>query len=253
MVTGRELLRQISLDTATIRGDLVGRQGISEGSGTSDLFLYQAGEWCLKTSGRRYFSSLDRGRDELLFLARKKVKLGTLRPPRTILVLQPEEEGEGCWLWTIMPWMQTLRGLMSRAVEEGNEGQLTAALEIYAWAAIRSLLGASRQGIMLDVHPSNFVLAEDQTSYFYIDDDIGSGNAIPAIGFALLRRVEEYSEWPVAIATYVEVLEQALSIWLKPRDVQVLDLTGAIQQTFIRSEKARLVREQLLQVVRRIG
>ncbi|MBX7221477.1 MAG: hypothetical protein K1Y36_16120 [Blastocatellia bacterium] len=250
VVTGRELLREIEIANIISRSDLVGKQGRLEGSGTTDLLLYQAGSWCLKTSARRFFGDLDEGRLRLIDLARRKSRLGPLLPEKTVLCLQNDPAGGG-WLWTITPWFQTLRGQMALAEAQDQPLLLAEALEIFARAVVRSLLLTARQEVVLDVHPSNFALGWDQVTYWYLDDDIGSGSKIPTIGYAILKRVEEYQRFPAAVETYVDALEQSLLLRLTQEDIEKLDFRASLEQVILRKPEVHQVQQRLLRILRK--
>jgi hypothetical protein len=248
--TGRAVLRQVPYDRAVLRGDLVGRQGLDDGSGTSDVLLIEAGDWCLKTSARRHFTDLDAGRAALLALARKKLQLGAFLPQETVLALVTAvrgDPGRESWLWTVCPWRPSLRRQMAGAVERGDEAALATALAAYASAATEAVTLASRHGVQLDVHPSNFALAEG--GIWYLDDDIGTAFTLPAIGHALLHRVEEYARWEAAIDVYLSAFEEALPDRLSAAEARTL--TEALEQTAARSAAAETARERLRRALRR--
>lgn len=248
--TGREVIRQINVDQAVMRPDLIGQQGLSDGSGKSDTIILQAGAWCLKTAGRKYFRDLDDGRTFLLEAARRKLQLGSLLVPTTVLVLQPDDAGGG-WLWTISPWMKTLRTLMNQALTTANENALGLALEIFARAAVRALVLASRQNLVLDVHPSNFAVNDDQVTFVYIDDDIGSGSLIPAVSYCFLRRFDEYLEYSQALMAYLEAVEVAMEMRLEQADVKVLNLIQDFEHCQVRSGLAEQARSRIVKILRR--
>lgn len=242
---GRQILAQVPLATARPRGDLVGRQGREEGSGTSDLFLLQAGPWCLKTSIRRFHRDRTEGGEALVELARRKLALGDLRARDTALVLA--EDPRGVWLWTVAPWMPTLRGQMRDADEAADEAALTTALVAFAEAALASLALALRQGLALDVHPSNFGSLNERTCY--LDDDIAKGDRLPALGHALLRRVEEYAHRPAAVESYLATLERRLAAALTPAQAATLNLDDSLHLVAARSDLGREARDRLARAV----
>jgi signal recognition particle receptor subunit beta len=245
---GREVLRQVAGETARRRDDLAGQPGREDGSGKSDALIYQAGEWCLKTSRRRCFRDADDGRTALLGLARRKIVLGAMLPPSTVVSLSSEHPSS-VWLWTITPWFSTLRALMTRATEEEDVSSLAGALWTYAIAAVNSLLLAARSGVVLDVHPSNFTVVEGLV--YYLDDDIHSGERIPSIGYSLLHRVEEYSKWPGALDAYLTALEENIVTRVTRVDAARLDLEKAFAETIGRSDAVEAARERLLASVAR--
>lgn len=246
---GREILTRLPLAHAVRRDDLVGRQGAVEGSGASDVVLYKAADWCLKTSRRRRFPSLDAARGAMVLLARKKKHLGSLALAETLLVLAPEAEAEDSawWLWTVSPWVPTLRHSMAGAVERNDEATLAGALAAFAEAVVASLGLAASEGLQLDVHPSNFAISPD--GLCYIDDDVGTGGTLPAIGHSILQRVEEYGGFATALEIYLSALEEMLSARLSAAQVRTLELTGALEQAMARSPAAGAARERLVRAV----
>ncbi|MBI4751953.1 MAG: hypothetical protein HY774_25995 [Acidobacteria bacterium] len=246
---GRGVIRQIEFDRVISRVDLIGQQGLSDGSGKSDTVIIQAGDWCLKTAGRKHFHDLDDGRTFLVEAARRKLQLGSLLAPNTVLVLQPDDLGGG-WVWTISPWMKTLRTMMNQAITTANESVLGQALEIFARAAVRALVLASRQNLVLDVHPSNFALNDDQISFVYIDDDIGHGSLIPAISFCFLRRFDEYAEFGQALAAYLEAIEVAMEMRLEFSDVKTLNLIQDFEHCQVRTKVAEQAQTRIIQILR---
>jgi signal recognition particle receptor subunit beta len=244
--TGREIIRQVPFESARLREDLIARQGMHNGSGRSDAIIYQAGDWCLKTSMRRHFLDLDEGRAKLLSAARSKAMLGRLLLRNTALVLQhgPDED---CWLWTVSPWIKTLRSEMTDADNNRDEQQLGEALAQFARATVSALRLASREGLLLDVHPSNFGIIDNEIAY--IDDDIGNGSMIPSIGYAILQRVEEYSHWGKAIDTYLQAFQTEITGRLSRGDVERLDLNRIIDEIPVRSSEAIVARQEISQTV----
>lgn len=240
--TGRDVLRSLPLEDAGRRPDLVDQRGTAEGSGTSDTIIYRAREWCLKTSPRRLYRDVDDARAAILALVRKKLLLGSLRPEDTVIALR-EDGPARLWLWTVCPWMATLRGLMEQAKERGDEMALATALTRFADAAVRSLQLAVRSGLALDVHPSNFGAGPEGVCY--LDDDIGEASRIPAIGYALLRRVEEYQEMSRAREAYLAALEEALPQNLSAAEARALDLGPAIEHAQVKSAAAAAAQQRL--------
>jgi signal recognition particle receptor subunit beta len=186
---GRETLRSLAGEPLRKRTDLVGRPSASNGSGTSDAFIYQAGKWCLKTSLRRRYLDSVEAKSALLALVRSKLWLQAFLASETVLSLSADRKGVH-WLWTVTPWLVTLREQMAHADAASDERALGRALGEFAKTAVASLALAVRSGVAMDVHPSNF--ARDGGRTVYLDDDIRKGNALPAIGYNLLQRVEEY-------------------------------------------------------------
>jgi hypothetical protein len=210
--------------------------------------LARAGPWCVKTSLRRRFADPEAGLAALQSLARKKTGLGDLLPPETALCLRTAPDG-AAWLWTVCPWRTTLRGLLSAAVREGDEPTVTRALGMFAEAIGASARLARHRRLFLDVHPSNFVWG-DGGPISYIDDDISEGRPITSLGYALLRRVEEYAAWPAAIGAYVSCLEGAI-LGLDREELRTTDLVDGIEEVPVRSVEAHAARERLAAAARR--
>jgi signal recognition particle receptor subunit beta len=247
---GRAILRNLDHQAFVQRGDLAGQHGTSDGSGTSDVLIYQSGAWCLKTSPRRCFDNAESARGAMLQLARRKTQLGALLVPRTVICVQPDPEGRH-WLWTVCPWLTTLRAWMTGAEAESDEFSLGVALDAFADAAVDALALALRSGLVLDVHPSNFALVDGRVTY--VDDDITTAERVPAIGHALLRRIDEYAHRPEAVATYLQAVSDALPARFGASDAARLGLRQALADTLVLTEAGRQARELLLAVVERLG
>lgn len=246
--TGREIIRYISYDDVIQRDDLTGQHGSANGSGKTDLLIYKADSWCLKTSRRRYFKDIDEARNQLIKLAGAKMSLDTFTLPGTVLAIQPDSFN-GYWLWTISPWVETLRSEMTDSGNSGDEDRLASALMKFATVAVEAMLLAARRNIILDVHPSNF--ADLDGRFVYIDDDIGTGSEILTIGYALLHRVEENARWVKAVALYLMALEDLMMSRLTASDIARLNLIQTIEHTFPRSSAALEARNTLLLILAR--
>lgn len=246
--SGRDIVRRLPVEEARLCEDLVAQIGALTGSGRSDAIIYRAGEWCLKTSLRRRFGDIEEGRGALLALARAKMMTGGFLLRNTVLVLQPDGE-ESCWLWTIAPWVKTLRSVMSETDSEDTQSALGAALTEFARAAVSAMRLAARGGLALDVHPSNFGATDGEV--IYLDDDIGQGCRIPSIGHALLQRCDEYAHRRQALSAYLDALESEITSRLSRDDVVSLDLARIIDETPARSEEALSARRRLARAVAR--
>lgn len=225
------------------RVDLVGQPGKADGSGGSDGFLYEAGSWCWKTSLRRRFEDRASAVEALRALADAKTTLGRWVPPSTALALA-QDRGGSFWLWTICPWIPTLRSRMARAEARGDQAALGEALELFVEACVSALRDALERRLVLDVHPSNFGV--DRGALYYIDDDVGVGDRLPSIGYSILQRIGEYEAFPEALERYLRALESALRS-ISPSEQEALDLPAAIEQTYLvnsasREARARIVR-----------
>ncbi len=247
--TGRAILHDLGQSRPRRRDDLVGRQGMDEGSGRSDIVIYEVGPWFLKTSARRCYVDVDTARAALLELARKKVRLGSLLLPRTVLSLRPATDG-AVWLWTVAPLVTTLRGEMASADRDDEEDRLGASLARFATATVDSLLLAREHGLLLDIHPGNF--AEVDGQIVYLDDDIEQGDTVPLIGHLMLQRVLEYEHRPAATRRYVDALEREIRDRLSWSDVSELDLPDALRSTPVRSPGVREARERLARAADRV-
>jgi len=242
---GREILRTIPAAHARRRDDLVGRHTLADGSGRSDVVILEAGEWCLKTSARRCYVDGDAARDALLHLARRKVQLGSLLPPRTVLVLREVDASE-LWMWTVSPWLRTLRSTMQAATVAHDEDALARALLRYADVAFESLRLAHDQQLVLDVHPSNFG-SDDEGGVYYVDDDIAHGPTNPAFGYAILQRIEEYASHGDAVERFVTRVEERLAATLARHPAKRGELRACFSETVVRSEASRTLRRRLLE------
>lgn len=206
-VSGRVLVRQLlERGRPILRHDLCGQHGRAEGSGAHDLWLYELDGLCLKTSARRRFDAIDDARRALLRLARQKSALGEWLVPGTVLCVA-RDEGARAWLWTVTPWVSTLRGRMEEAAAREDEEALGEALADFADAAVDALLLALRSRLVLDVHPSNFAVVDGRVRY--LDDDIAEGAHPIALGHAIARRAREYAAHERAIERYLGQLRAA--------------------------------------------
>ncbi len=241
--TGRQLLRSLSFDDAIHRVDLSGNLGTQDGSGRSDTYIFQVGGYCVKTSERRRRESFDKGKSMMIEAARNKVMLGSLTPAGTVISLH-QSQTKQFWLWTTTPWLPTLRSLMKSAVEESSKNKLTSALDHYATSIVLSAKLAARDGIILDVHPSNFALEEGRLRY--IDDDVTLGSQIPTLGYSLLKRVEEYGDFVEPTRSYVEQIIKSLTSELNAGERQRLDIRGLIRDTIVQGDSAKQAQRLLL-------
>ena len=242
--TGRDLLRRVPLADAEWRHDLAGQVGTKDGSGRSDTVIVEAGFWCLKTSPRRAYPDCDTARAALATLARRKIRLGSLLAKNTVLTLEPDTCGH-YWMWTVSPWLTTLRASMSYAEKHGYLESLRESLILFADAALGSLKLALEREIQLDVHPSNF--ARLGSHVYYVDDDIGSGASLPSIGHALLRRVEEYAEHPEVVEAYVSHVAEGLRRDLSRKDAESLGLEAALESAIVSTALGQIARSRLLE------
>lgn len=242
---GREVLRRVPWADARVREDLTASRGTRDGSARDDTYVFEAGLWCLKTSARRHFASLEGARNALLRLAREKTQLGPLLPPQTALAVRAQEH-RGAWLWTISPWLETLRSQMTFAVDQKDVARLREALRGFVDAACTSLRLAVENGLVLDVQPSNFGVIGGRC--YYVDDDMSQGARPLGIGHALLRRADEYAEFPEAVEDYGEYLLSALDDFTPP-ETERLGLSQALAETPVQSDGARSLRERLVRRV----
>jgi signal recognition particle receptor subunit beta len=240
-VRGRQVLQALVSLPPERRDDLVGRHGTSDGSGASDVIILQQGDWCLKTSRRRCFATVDDGRVALAQLARRKVGLGAWVHPDTVLCVAAADDGV-CWLWTVTPWLTTLRAWMRSAARASNDDELAKALEVFADVVMASVKLAAQAGTVLDVHPANFAVAGDRI--VYLDDDIVAGSSLPTVGHAIVRRIDEYAEHPAAVERYVSRLAAGLSE-LSPEIGRRLDLRNRIEAAQAQTELARRAQGRL--------
>ncbi len=243
---GLSVLRRIENERAVFRKDLNGNPGYGDGSGGTDTMVFQAGKYCLKTSRRRSTRDPEEGRARLLALARSKTMLGELIPDETVISLHGGSEDD-YWIWTTTPWLPTLRYLMQTAVVGQERVGLGEALSLYAEAILKSIELAVRSGIVLDVHPSNFVANDNRISY--VDDDVALGNMIPTLGYSILRRVEEYATYPDVVQDYVNRVISGLLERVTPEERESFGLHTVIRDTLVRSEAAQNAKQRILDAV----
>lgn len=250
-LVGRATLRGLAGQPLSKRDDLVGQQGVSDGSGASDCLILRQGDWCLKTSGRRRYADVDACRGALLTLARRKLQLGPLFTRGTVLCAAVDPRDGAAWLWTVAPWVPTLRGRMAESDRAGNQASLRAALLTYAQVALHAVALAAVNSVLLDVHPSNFGLLDGKV--VYLDDDVGNGERLPAIGHQLLRRVDEYAHHAGPVGAYVEALAAGLGAELSAEQIDRAGLRSSLEQTTVRSQLATNARRQLLEALPPVG
>ncbi len=241
------MLGALTVADAVFRDDLVGVLG--EGSGRFDGMIFRAGDWCLKTARRRCFLTREQGEQALAELIARKQALGPLLPPDTVLFLCADNEG--FWLWTVAPWFPTLRGLLSQAVARRDEAAVAAALVGFAEAVVAAVKLAVHEHLVLDVHPSNFGISP--TGLCYLDDDIDPGQQLLSIAHAMLQRVNEYGEWPHALATYLGAFEEFFATQLSASEVKAAGLATALAEAIPRGKSAEAARERWRHAALRCG
>jgi len=243
---GRPVLQQLRLSEAVLRDDLQSQRGKADGSG-SDTVVYRVDDWALKTRRSRRYPDIDAARVALVELARRKVALRGLQPPKTVLSLQSDPT-DVYWLWTVAPWTPSLRSRMGRAEEEGDSEALGDALCRFAEAAMNALHLAAHEEVVLDIHPSNF--AQGEAGISYIDDDILFGSRLPAAGYALVRRVEEYADAESAVARYVDRIHELIEERLNAEIVAKLDLEALVRDVPLRDDRAEAAKRRLADALR---
>ncbi len=241
---GRELLARVGSQPLILCEQLQHRRGTDDGSGGSATLVYRAGAYCAKTSTTRWFSTLERGREALVAQARRKRALGRQLVPETALVLQGDAV-RGFWLWTLTPWLQTLRSAMNEAHQAAAENVLGGALSLYADAWLQALVLTLERGLSLDVHPSNFVMSATSDEVFYIDEEIDDRASVAIMGHALLQRVEEYADRPRAVGVYLDAVEQRLARTLTPDQARACHLAELFEGVISRRTEAAAARARL--------
>jgi hypothetical protein len=246
---GRELLRKLPMSKAVLRPEFIQRQGKVDGSGKADTVLCSAGDYCLKTSTRRRFDKEVVALNALDALVRRKNSLGALLPNPTVLMLQPDDNG-GLWLWTISAWTPSLRAEMAVAESKHANAVLSDCLVRYAQVSFEAL-ALLDQGVCLDINPSNF--AREANRIVYIDDDIDSLRVMPLLGYAWLKRVDEYSEMPDCVERYIREIETGIVERISSRQAAELGLLSSFEDTMVTTELGREARKRLMSAARRCG
>ena len=237
--TGREVLRSVPLESATLRAEpeLAGVEP------TPQSFVFDAGSWCLRTSSERWFSGADQARDALLALVRRKILLGPLLVSDTVLTLQSDPQG-GYWLWTVTPCVATLEGVMREKAEEPS--RLETNLAAYAAAALTTLRYAVRHQVLLNLHPANFALIRGST--YYVGDDIRQGNWPADFGTRVLAPLEALAATPEVSEGYVRDLVMGLRAEFRSSET-----SERLQESFdaasVESDIGRAARARLLEAV----
>lgn len=240
---GRKTLRRVPFLEAT-RHEVTPSIRTERGAKPSDAIVYEAGIWCLRTSLRRRFASAEQAREELVRLAHRKLNLGTLCVPRTVLVAQRGSD-DAYWLWTISLWLSPLSSQLAYAVKNGDEGTLSDALSQYARLVVRGLRMCLDSNVVLHLHPRNFGMLYDEG--FYLDDEIETGGQSPLAGRSILRRFDEYTAFPGALRVYAEVLLHELDVQLRPGELEQLDLAHAIDKAIVTTDAGKRAKDMLTQ------
>ena len=238
---GRKTLRRVPFLEAT-RHEPEPSIVSARGSRRSDAIVYEAGIWCLRTSLRRRFQSAEQAREELVRLAHRKLNLGMLCVPRTVLVAQ-RSGGDSYWLWTISLWLSPLSSQLDYAVKNGDEGTLSDALSQYGRLVVRGLRMCLDSNVVLNLHPRNFGMLYEEG--FYLDDEIETGGQIPLAGRSILRRFDEYSAFPGALRVYSEVLLHEVDAHLRPGELEQLDLAHAIDKAIVSTDAGKRAKDLL--------
>lgn len=193
--TGRAVLRTLARALAT--------EGVRRVRADDACTVLRVGSLCAKTSRERRIEDPAAARAALLDLARARVRLGDLHAPDTTLVLATGPDG-ATWLWTVAPWVTTLR---ERLDATGDEAAVASAARAYADAIAQALVLAVRDGVGLDVDPSHFGQVGDRI--VYLSDAISTTSSAAAI----LDRIQDVSRrWaPSAAKEYVAALGRALA------------------------------------------
>lgn len=237
--TGRELLRNVPLESATPRWQPV-PSGVEP---TPQNFVFHAGSWCLRTSSERWFAGADEARDALLALVRRKILLGPLLMSDTVLTLQSDPQG-GYWLWTVTPCLITLEATLREKADEPS--RLETGLAAYAAAALTTLRYAVRHQVLLDLHPANFASIGGHT--YYVGDDIRQGDWPADFGTRALAPVDELAANPMLREAYVRDLVMGLKA-----EFCSADTNERLQRSFdaatVESDVGRAARARLLQAV----
>jgi signal recognition particle receptor subunit beta len=238
---GRKTLRRVPFLEAT-RHETPASSAPERGARRSDAIVYEAGIWCLRTSLRRRFASAEQAREELVRLAHRKLNLGTLCVPRTVLVAQRSSD-DSYWLWTISLWLSTLSSQLDYAIKNGDEGTLSDALSQYARLVVRGLRMCLDSNVVLNLHPRNFGMLYEEG--FYLDDEIETGGQIPLAGRSILRRFDEYHGFPGSLRVYAEVLLHELDAQLRPGELEQLDLAHAVDKAIVTTDAGKRAKDQL--------
>jgi signal recognition particle receptor subunit beta len=240
-VEGRNTLRRVPLLEA-VRRPLARSRGPRGRASPSQAILFEAGNWCLKTSRRRRFSSPDEARKELSRLAHNKLELGALCVPRTILVAQHDPDKRYS-VWTVSLWQPTFTSQLEQAAKNEDESALSEVLSHYARVVVRSLRVCLDSNRVLDLDPRNFGLFCDEV--FYFDDELPYGVEMPLAGHAMLRRFDEYAAHPGALGVYLEVLLQELERHLRVGEAEQLNLHHSIAKTIVGTDASKRAKNRL--------
>ncbi|MGD8859730.1 MAG: ADP-ribosylation factor-like protein [Myxococcales bacterium] len=221
-ISGRQVLRAACRETWR-RCDAAAPSAPDARAGA---VVYQAGPWCAKTSAERRYDDAEQARAALLRMARRKIQLGGLLLPRTVISLHEDDRG-GAWIWTVAPWMRTLRAEMAEAASSGDDQKLTDAVVRYARAVSEATRMAAR-GVPLDVQPDNFAALEGQI--FYLGDEPDADGGAGATASAVLRQVEDLADHGDAAEAFVQQVVTELTAHLSAEELQALSLIEAFEE-----------------------
>jgi signal recognition particle receptor subunit beta len=139
---------------------LVREVGVERVPAESSIVL-RAGAACLKTSPSP-FATEDDALAALRSAAEVRASLGRLRPLDTVHALA---WSGGFWLWTSMPWLESLASEMRAAREAGDEARAREVLDAYVRALAHAAEVANVWGLELDLDPSHFARQGDRVVY----------------------------------------------------------------------------------------
>ena len=180
------------------RRDLVGVQGPRIGSGRSDGEFWRYEGWFLKSRGGLVFRDSVQAEAAFHRLRDMKLKLGALVPAHALLALLADRDGQ-FQVWTVAPFLLTLREQLDAAAAARDETAMARALAAYARGLGLTLELAVEQGLSLDPNPSNFASQGGQLRY--IDDDVALHRGAIGLEDAFLARFTEYPATPEAVWT----------------------------------------------------
>jgi len=178
------------------RTDLVAVQGARSGSGRSDGEFWEAPGWFLKTRATRHFADPTAALAALDDLDQLRRPLGPLVPARSTLLVW--EHGDGRWrIWTLAPFLDTLRTRLDRAAAAGDWDQFGRALTAFATGLGETVEASVVHGRGLDANPANFAIQGARLRY--LDDDVTLTHDALGVEDAFVTRFREYPDAPAAL------------------------------------------------------
>lgn len=182
--TGREVLRAV----ASARN----KQTLERMASEPETHLHRCGAFRLSTSTGRRHSGVDDARADLLLLARRKMRLGSLNVEGVALALS-EDADRSLWLWTVGPWLDSLATTVHTALAHMDGRAISDVMRAYTRAVVRAAELLQREELVLDVNLEHFAMQGNEVRY--VSDSFASGNDLAPLASTWLRTLTG-QRWP---------------------------------------------------------